>query len=163
MTVELDATLKALNIIVEKFEHEGLKTCFDADRLGVERTGCRLKNLFLRDNYGKKHFLLLAAHNKQVDLKKLSNQLNVSKLGFGSKSRLKTYLGVEPGHLSALALINDTNNNVRLLVDKGLWTENSFQCHPLNNQKTYVLTRFDMAKYLNYTRHKAEVISVPYL
>ena len=103
----LEHVFSDLNIQCEKISHPVLHTALEADRLLLERPGTRLKNLFLRDNYGKRHFLLITSPNKQVDLKALSKAQGLSRLGFASNERLAKYLGVKPGCVSMLALLND--------------------------------------------------------
>src|SRR5690554_4274639 len=98
--MDLMNQLSRWQITPPMIEHPPLYTCHDADHLLLERPGTRLKNLFLRDNYGRRHALLLTKPDKQVDLKALSKQLAWSRIGFASAERLQRYLGVEPGHVS---------------------------------------------------------------
>ena len=55
---ELEALFKQLKLSAIKYQHPPLHTCQDADEINLNRAGVRIKNLFLRDNYGKRHFLL---------------------------------------------------------------------------------------------------------
>jgi len=43
---------------------------------------------------------------KQVDLKELARTLGVGKLGIASPERLRRYLGVEPGAVTLLGVVN---------------------------------------------------------
>ncbi len=161
MTETLNSLFIKLNIDCLKLEHAALETCVDADRLMLERPGTRLKNLFLRDNYGRRHFLLLTAHDKKVDLKALSKEMQIARLGFASAQRLEKYLAVKPGCVSALALVNDTDNAVELWVDERVWKSGSFHCHPFVNTSTWVLEKNDLIKLWKYTNHCPRVIKVP--
>ncbi len=156
----LDALLAQLNIRPVCYEHPPLATCNEADRLKLQRMGARLKNLFLRDNYGRRHFLLLTTPEKKVDLKQLSKQMSISRLGFASAERLHKYLQVTPGSVSLLALINDSENQVELLMDDEIWQQQGFQCHPLVNTETYVLTKAESIEFLKATGHKVRVVSL---
>lgn len=153
--------LEQLRVEYLKYSHPPLETCLDADKYFVERPGRRLKNLFLRDNYGRRHFLLLTAHNKQVDLKQLSRQESIARLGFASSERLFKYLAVKPGSVSALALMNDVDNNVELMIDEEIWQSEAFHCHPLINTETFVLSKAALLKFLQHTGHSPKLISVP--
>jgi Ala-tRNA(Pro) deacylase len=157
----LNQCLDKLKINYRRFQHPPLNTCIDADRLGVERPGCRLKHLFLRDNYGRRHFLLITDPYKRVDLKQLSKQQSVARLGMASNERLQRYLSVNPGHLSVLALFQDTRREVQLWIDKDVWSCELFQCHPLINSETYVITKDDLVRFLNYFGYPPKVIEVP--
>lgn len=154
----LDALLSALNIEPIYYQHVALATCNDADKVNLQRQGTRLKNLFLRDNPGRRHFLLLTTPEKQIDLKMLSKQLEVARLGFASAERLGKYLGVTPGSVSLLALNNDTEQHVELLIDNDVWQQDAFQCHPLINTETYVLTKAQSQLFLQSTGHDARII-----
>lgn len=162
MTLEqLNRTLDELGIKYLRYTHPPLHTSDEADRLGLQRKGQRLKNLFLKDNYGRRHFLLLVAPEKQVDLKTLSRQMQVARLGFASQRRLEKYLKVKPGCVSLLALLNDSECQVELWVDESVAASESFQCHPMVNTETYVLNKNDVDQFLQYTGHQWQTITVP--
>ncbi len=161
LTFQLEKLLKENSIVFEKFEHPPLHTCEDADHYLVERPGARLKNLFLRDNYGKKHFLLITAHNKNVDLKALSKNLNVSRLGFASHDRLNKYLSSKAGAVSILSLMMDKTHSVKLLIDEDIWQANQFQCHPFINTQTFVLDKQNLMRFLTLTGHDHTIIPIP--
>jgi len=158
---ELKHLLEALEIEFEEYLHPPLHTCTDADYLAVERPGTRLKNLFLRDNYGRRHFLLITAHDKNVDLKTLTKQLEVSRLGFASESRLDKYLGVKPGCVSLLALANDQERKVEFLVDKSIWNRELLHCHPFINSATWILSKLNVLKFLSHTGHEFLELEIP--
>ncbi|WP_339143938.1 prolyl-tRNA synthetase associated domain-containing protein [Pseudoalteromonas galatheae] len=145
--------LAQLDISYLNYEHPPLHTCLEADNLKLERKGTRLKNLFLRDNYGKRHFLFIIPADKQVDLKALSKSQGVSRLGFASTDRLAKYLGVEQGCVSALTLHNDSEQRVELWLDSELQSAHLWQCHPLVNTKTWVLTLEDLKRFWQVTGH----------
>ncbi len=155
--------MERLGISYLDYEHPALHTCDDADRLSLERQGCRLKNLFLRDNYGKRHFLLIVPADKKVDLKALSKSQALSRLGFASQERLAKYLGVEQGCVSALATANDEQNLVELWLDESLQQEALWQCHPLVNTKTWVLSLDDLKRFWFQTGHQPSWVTVPSL
>ena len=56
---KLAAALAQLDINYDVIEHPPLHGSLDADKFMVNRPGTRLKNLFLRDNEGKRHFLVI--------------------------------------------------------------------------------------------------------
>ncbi|CCQ11461.1 FIG042921: similarity to aminoacyl-tRNA editing enzymes YbaK, ProX [Pseudoalteromonas luteoviolacea B = ATCC 29581] len=157
----LKARLAQLSITYEQYEHPPLTTCFDADHLKLVRSGARLKNLFLRDNYGRVHALLLTTPERRVDLKALSKQLGLSRLGFASNERLEKYLGVKPGCVSALALINDSSQHVRLWIDEALWQQTHWQCHPFDNRYTWVLAKHDLIQFWQTLGITPEVYGIP--
>ncbi|WP_419147035.1 prolyl-tRNA synthetase associated domain-containing protein [Pseudoalteromonas 'SMAR'] len=150
---QLNACLAQLGIDYIGYQHPALNTCADADRLALERQGTRLKNLFLRDNYGKRHILFIVPAEKQLDLKHLSKAQQVSRLGFASTARLGKYLGVEQGCVSALALYNDDQQAVELWLDSELKSAELWQCHPLVNTQTWVLSYASLLQFWQHTGH----------
>ena len=127
----------------------------------VNRPGTRLKNLFLRDNEGKRHFLVITAHDKQLDLKSLSKQQGLSRLGFASNERLAKYLKVAPGCVSMLSLMNDKQRDVTLWLDQDIWFGDLFHCHPFENTQTWLLTKPDLLRFFDFTEHQPRVMFLP--
>lgn len=158
---KLAELLAHLDINYDVIEHPPLHTSLAADEFMIERPGTRLKNLFLRDNEGKRHFLAITAHNKQLDLKALSKQQGLSRLGFASSERLATYLKVAPGCVSMLALLNDKQNEVSLWVDQDIWGGDLFHCHPFENTQTWLLSKADLETFFYHTKHQPRVVFLP--
>ncbi|MBQ4832732.1 prolyl-tRNA synthetase associated domain-containing protein [Pseudoalteromonas sp. MMG010] len=158
---KLAAVLAQLAINYEVIEHPALHTSLDADLLMVEREGTRLKNLFLRDNQGKRHFLVITAHDKQLDLKALAQQQGLSRLGFASDERLARYLKVAPGCVSMLAILNDKQNEVALWIDQDVWFNALFHCHPFENTQTWLMQKNDLMAFFQHTGHTAKVMYLP--
>lgn len=158
---KLAAYLAHLNINYEVIKHPALHGSLDADALLVERPGTRLKNLFLRDNEGKNHFLAITAHDKQLDLKALAKYQGLSRLGFASDERLARYLKVAPGCVSMLALMNDKQNNVTLWLDQDIWFSELFHCHPFENTETWLMKKNDLELFFANTGHHPKVAFLP--
>lgn len=149
------------NIAYERHDHPPVFTCEEALRLVPPLPAAKTKNLFLRDRKGRRHFLVTVGYEKAVDLKALASLLRVSKLGFASAERLQRYLGVDPGSVSILAVVNDLNREVEMIMDKDLWEAKAFQCHPLVNTSTLVISRDHIQRFLEITGHPVRVLDVP--
>ncbi len=149
------------NLSYSKVEHPPVFTCEQAERLVPKQLGADTKNLFLRDGKGKQHFLLVVSSSKGVDLKALADLISVKGLGLASAERLKTYLGVEPGSVSLLALINDKEGAVHLLVDQDLWNAEALLCHPLVNTATLSINKESIKKFLEMTNHAPQILAIP--
>jgi len=99
--------LEGNGIAYERCDHPAVFTCEEADRLVPPMEGAKIKNLFVRDKKGRRHFLVVVGYEKNVDLKSLSSIMGLSSLTMASPDRLKRYLGVDPGSVTILAVIND--------------------------------------------------------
>ena len=144
-----------------RHDHPAVYTVEEADRLVPPLPAAKTKNLFLRDDKGKRHFLVLVRSHKQVDLKSLKRLLGVKRISFGSPERLSKYLGIEPGAVSLLAVYNDKGHGVEVIMDRDLWEADTFQFHPLVNTSTLVVTKENIIRFLDATGHKIEVVDVP--
>ena len=96
-----------------------------------------------------------------VDLKALADTLKVSGLGFASAPRLQKYLGIEPGAVSLLAVYNDSENQVEIVLDDSFDAVAAFQCHPLVNTITLVVARPDLERFFEATGHRVRFVAVP--
>lgn len=152
--------LDSLAISYQKFDHPPVYTCNEANCISPDIPGAKTKNLFLRDRKGKRHFLVVVLDEKHVDLNVLSENLNVSRLGFGSPDRLKKYLATEPGSVSLLDIINDPDGLVELVIDQDVWASAALQCHPLVNTSTLVIKRDDIKKLLEHMGRAAKIITI---
>jgi Ala-tRNA(Pro) deacylase len=123
--------------------------------------GAKTKNLFVRDKKGRRHFLVVVGYEKIVDLKSLSSLMGVSSLTMASPDRLKRYLGVDPGSVTILAVINDAERKVKVVFDRALWQSASFRCHPLINTSTLTVSKQGVQRFLELTGHEAMVLDVP--
>ncbi len=144
-----------------KHDHPAVFTVEEADRLVPKLPAAKTKNLFLRDDKGKRHFLVLVRSDKRVNLKELKGLLDTKRISFGSPQRLKKYLGVDPGAVSLLALYNDNPHAVEVFMDSGLWESETFQFHPLVNTSTLVIAKADIKRFFAATGHEMKVINVP--
>ncbi len=142
-------------------EHPAVYTVAEANRLVPELPGEKTKNLFIRDAKGKRHFLVVVPAEKQVDLKGLKEALGTTKLGFASADRLQRYLGVEPGAVTLLGVVNDAARAVEVVVDRALWEADAIQSHPLVNTATLVLPQASVRRFLSATGHEVRVTTVP--
>jgi Ala-tRNA(Pro) deacylase len=119
--MDLATFLADHGIELQRFEHPPVMTVEESERLVPRLPGAKTKNLFLRDKKGARHFLVTVPYKVAVDLIALGVQLGAGRLGFASAERLMKHLGVTPGWVSLLALVNDRPaNRVRLEFPNGV-------------------------------------------
>jgi Ala-tRNA(Pro) deacylase len=142
------ARLAELGIAVERHEHPAVATVAEAEQhwAGVEATHC--KNLFLRNQRGDRHYLVVLLHTKRADLRALADQIGNGKLSFASPERLMRYLGLTPGSVSPFGLMNDIAHVVRVVLDRDLTSTARVSFHPNINTRTYVLATADFMRFL---------------
>jgi len=58
-------------------------------------------------------------------------------------------------------VVNDVNREVEVIVDEDLWAAKAFQCHPLVNTSTLVISRDHLQRFLEITGHPVRLLDVP--
>ncbi len=127
--------LSELAIAYTRYDHPAVFTAEEAEQLCGSIPVAHTKNLFLRNRKGDKHFLVVIGATKRANLKQLETLLG-EKISFASPERLQQCLGVIPGSVTLLGLINDKNKEVSVIIDQDLWDNEILGVHPLVNTTT---------------------------
>lgn len=152
--------LEELGIQYKEFKHPPVFTIEEAEKHRTGMDGPRIKNLFLRNKQGNKNYLLVTDAFKKIDLKDVGDKLDEKKIGFASADRLKKYLGVTPGAVSPLGLINDVSREVILVLDKELFKEEKLNFHPNVNTATVQISKEDFKKFIKWRGNKLVEIEI---
>jgi Ala-tRNA(Pro) deacylase len=156
----LYSLLDQLQISYTRYDHPPVFTCDQAYAAIPDDPAVQTKNIFLRDKRGRRHLLLVTSCEKAVDIKRFADQASADHLSFASPERLMKHLGVEPGSVTVLGLINDATNAVELYIDTDVWNTPRWRCHPLVNTATLVMSRSDIETFLASTGHTPHVIAL---
>lgn len=155
------AYLAELGIVTRTIEHEAAFTVEQSKALVRDVEGAHTKNLFVKDKKGR-FFLVVAEHEQRIDLKRLHEHIGASgRLSFGSAEQLMQLLGVTPGSVTALAVVNDRAHQVTLVVDATLAGEPLINCHPLINTMTTTLPREGLMAFFRATGHEPLLVALP--
>lgn len=124
--------------------------------------GCAMcKNLFLCNRTATDFYLLLMPADKPFKTKELSGQLGVARLSFASGEKMEEYLGLTPGSVSVMGLMNDKAHAVRLLIDADLLQAAEIGVHPcLNTASLAVATADILQKFLPHTGHTPTTVTL---
>ncbi|HUT07366.1 MAG TPA: prolyl-tRNA synthetase associated domain-containing protein [Candidatus Latescibacteria bacterium] len=141
-------TLDDLGVVYGRHEHPPVATVEEAEKYWGSIKGTHCKNLFLRNKRGNRHYLVVAAVDKAVDLKRLNALLGEDRLSFASAERLKRWLGLEPGSVSPFGLINDAAHQVDVICDEALKSSAGLGFHPNINTATLEISLSDFEKFL---------------
>ncbi len=138
--------LDSKNIKYDIIYHDEVHTIEDMDKLGLLDKGYICKNLFLRDQKGKNHFVVSCLHSKTINLEQLAQKIGSSKLSFGSEERLDKYLKLKNGYVSPFGVINDDSKTVIFVFDKDLVGQTRVGFHPNTNKATVFVSFNDIKK-----------------
>jgi Ala-tRNA(Pro) deacylase len=146
--------LNTLGINGKVYEHEPVFTVEEAIKVVADLhiPGTGVKNLFLKDSK-KNVYLIVAVDNAKIQLKEVGKKIGAPELRFTDAHMLQEYLGVTPGSVTPLALINDTKRAVKVIFDSMLFEQTLLQVHPLVNTATVVITPNDLKKFIAATGH----------
>ncbi len=142
--------LEQLGISYKRYEHPPVYTVDEAKQYWQDIEGAHSKNLFLRNNKGSQHYLVILEESKKADIKDLSAKLAAGKLSFASERRLMEHLGLETGAVSPFGLINDDKKAVTVAVDRDLKKASTVNFHPNVNTATVSLSFSDFEKFLEH-------------
>jgi Ala-tRNA(Pro) deacylase len=151
--------LDELGIKSVTHEHAAVFTVAESNALHNDLPGGHTKNLFLKDAKDKL-WLIVAESHTPVDLKALHKQLGAARFSFGKAELLAEVLGVTPGSVTALAVINDSKRRVSVVVDAALMRYETINCHPLENTATTAIARDDLVKFLRATGHEPQIVPI---
>ena len=154
------AALAQLGVAYSRHEHPPVATVEDAAQhwAGIDATHC--KNLFLRNQKGTRHYLLIITHAKKADLRAVGDQIGDGKLSFASPERLMTHLGLTPGSVSPFGLINDRHHVVRVVLDRDLRSATRVSFHPNINTATLTISAADFARFLTSCGNTVQYVAV---
>ena len=155
---ELLDLLKEKNIKYEIYNHAPMFTIEDSLSMNIPEG--LVKNIFLRNDNGKKHYLIVMQKEKTADLKKVRSEIQSSRLSFASEERLEKCLKLKKGSVTPLGVINDSVNAVEVFFDKDIKEMKKIGVHPLENTATIFLTPQDLIKFVEETGHKVQFIDI---
>ena len=122
--------LDKLGIPYQRTDHEpadNMEACNAIDAvLGV----IICKNLFLCNRQKTAFYLLMMPGDKKFKTKELSAQINSARLSFAEPQDMLKHLDIEPGAVSIMGLMNDTDHSVSLLIDEDVLKGEYIGCHP---------------------------------
>ncbi len=154
---EVIAALDKLGIANSTITHAPMRTVADSVALREGVPGGYSKNLFLRNKKGVMVVVTLL-EDRTINLAALGAKLDVGKLSFASPDRLMKYLGVIPGAVTPLSVINDKNVVVTAILDKALLEKDPLHFHPCDNSMTTTISADGLLKYMEAYHNKPLVV-----
>jgi Ala-tRNA(Pro) deacylase len=143
----LAETLATLGLAPTCHEHPPLATVDDAHAIWDSLPGAQVKNLFIKDA-GRQYWLVVVPGDPRMDTKAMAPLIGSKRISFGSADDLRAILGVEPGSVTPLAMMNDTRHQVRLVIHAPLMAEPTLLVHPLVNTATLEMPPADLTRFL---------------
>lgn len=156
--------LKSLDIEFWRVDHEhapSIEACHEVEKV-LGALIC--KNLLLTNRQQTVVYLLMMPGEKPFKTKLLAKQIGSTRLSFATEEQMERLLGVTPGSVSVLALMNDRNLEVKLVIDEDLLKDEFIGVHPCINSSTLKLRTRDVAeKIIPATKHDFVTVQLPWV
>lgn len=139
--------LDARQLWYEITEHEAVYTMEEAAAVDMPYPGADAKNLFLRDDKKQHYYLLTVKGDRRVDLREFRQRFHTRPLSFASERDLLSVLGLRPGSVTPLGLLNDAERRAELFLDSAfLEAPELIGIHPNDNTATIWMRTEDLVQ-----------------
>ena len=146
--------LDSLGIEYYRVDHDSIFGDQECEALERVLDNVICKNIFLCNRQKTSYYMLVMPAHKRFKTSLVSHLLNSSRLSFGTPEDMLRLLDVTPGSVSIMALMNDVENKVQLVIDDELLSHEDFGCHPCMNTSSLRLKRTDVFdKFLPSVNH----------
>ena len=164
MEKKLDNWLFDHNIHYSLHTHPAVFTVSEAKIHSGHIKGAHCKNLVLKNKKSGQIYLVTIPYDKSLDLKLFHKMISASKVRFADEKELSEFLGITPGAVSPLGLINDKENKVIFWIDENIWNAEIICCHPNINTETLQIPKVDFHNLIKLTNNPFEIkANLPYL
>lgn len=153
--------LREQNIPFELTEHAPIFHMGEPSSTPFPYPGADAKNLFVRDKKHRDYYLITVRGEKRVDLKEFRREHGTRGLTFADADELEHFLGVEPGSVSPLGVLNDEERKVKVFLDADFWkAPHRAGVHPNENTATVWLDPDDLKHLIEAHGNEVEVTSL---
>ncbi len=145
----------------EVTEHKAVFNMAELDEVNLPYPECDAKNLFVRDDKKRNYYLITVKGDKRVDLKEFRKQNGTKPLTFASPEDLLTIMGLTPGSVTPLGVLNDTEMKVHAFIDKDfLDKQQIIGVHPNDNTATVWLKVEELIKLMREHGNTVDVVKL---
>ncbi len=138
--------LKRKNIWHEITEHKAVYHMADLLQIDIPYPEADAKNLFVRDDKKRAYYLITVKGDKRVDLKEFRKANQTRPLSFASANDLMEIMGLIPGAVTPLGVLNDEDRKVKVYLDKDFYEGMGLiGVHPNDNTATLWMKAADLA------------------
>ena len=143
----------------EVTEHIAVYNMGELDAVRLPYPDRDAKNLFVRDDKKRNYFLITVKGDKRVDLKEFQQRFGTRKLSFASADDLMAIMGLIPGAVTPLGLLNDGERKVTLYLDEA-FMGGLAGVHPNDNTATVWLKAEDLVRLIREHGNTVNVVAL---
>ena len=156
---EIYQYLKKHQISYEVNEHKAVFNMGELDSVKLLYPEWDAKNLFVRDDKKRNYYLISVKGDKRVDLKNFRKQLGLRPLSFASADDLMAIMGLTPGSVTPLGILNDIDCKVHFYVDSE-FAGNIIGVHPNDNTATIWIQADQLIHLIREHGNEADIVEV---
>ena len=152
--------LDQLGIKYEIVEHQAVYSMAEMEKIALPYHEADAKNLFVRDDKKRNYYLLTIKGDKRVNLQQFREENGTRRLSFASPQDLKEKLGLEPGSVTSLGLLNDSEHGIPFYLDSYFSQQPRIAVHPNDNTATIWLKPQDLLKVIKDLGNPVRVVKM---
>jgi len=143
----------------EAAEHAAVYNMEEMSQIDLPHPEVDAKNLFVRDDKKAHYYLITVKGDKRVNLKEFRKQHGLRNLSFASEADLSDIMGLIPGAVTPLGLLNDQDLKVQLYLDQDfLGGSKLIGVHPNDNTATVYLKTQDLIDLIRQHGNTVEIV-----
>lgn len=153
--------LEDRQIPFERIEHIAVYNMAEMREVRLPHPESEAKNLFVRDDKKRNYYLITIRGDKRVDLKEFQAANGTRRLSFASDEDLMTILGLIPGAVTPLGLLNDEERKVQFYLDEAFFDEPKLiGLHPNDNTATVWLDTEDLLSIIRAHGNPVTIVKI---
>lgn len=127
-------------------EHAAVFNMAELAKIEIPYPEADAKNLFVRDDKKRNYYLITVKGDKRVDLKAFRKAHETRPLSFASADDLMAIMGLIPGAVTPLGILNDEGRKVTLYLDRDFLADDLIGVHPNDNTATVWIKATDLIR-----------------
>nr|WP_288555342.1 prolyl-tRNA synthetase associated domain-containing protein [uncultured Mediterraneibacter sp.] len=151
--------LKDKGVSYEVTEHGAVYNMEELAAVDLPYPDCDAKNLFVRDDKKRNYYLITVKGEKRVNLKEFRKAHGLRNLSFASPDDLEKIMGLIPGAVTPLGLLNDEEKKVIFYLDQE-FEESLIGVHPNDNTATVWMQSKDLLALLKEHGTEVNVVEI---
>lgn len=140
-------------------EHKAVFNMAELDSIKLPYPEWDAKNLFVRDDKKRNYYLITVKGDKRVDLKEFRKQHSLRALSFASADDLFAIMGLLPGSVTPLGILNDEELQVHFFLDSE-FIGNKIGVHPNDNTATVWMQADDLMELIQKHGNEANFTDI---
>ncbi len=151
--------LAAGGVAFETEEHPAVFNMEELRAIELKYPDRDAKNLFVRDDKKTGWYLITVRGDRRVDLNGFRKKFGLRRLSFASAEELLSVMGLIPGAVTPLGLLNDAERKVTLYLDAA-FSGGLIGVHPNDNTATVWLKAEDLTRLIEEHGNTVRIVDL---